>query len=251
MGVSRPQVRPPQDDAGRSTGAHLRCGARCPEKAVSTAPSSQNASFRHRSALTIPIAKVGRGGAIRLPVYHQCVTGSRSQPLQRHLVPMSLPDPQRASQSFVERAGEAWVRMQERTDALIDPLGRVAVERMSVVAGERILDVGCGCGQTLFELAELAGASGHVLGVDISPPMLERACERVAGRSTIALALGDAEVHASAPRAFDAVYSTKRSSTDFRSVRRHARWPTRRRHSRRARVGPARGARALRARAAS
>jgi SAM-dependent methyltransferase len=120
---------------------------------------------------------------------------------------MSLPDPLRASQSFLERAGEAWVRMEDRTDALIDPLGRMAIERLGVVAGERILDVGCGCGQTLLELAELAGPSGHVLGVDISPPMLERARERTAGRPTIALALGDAQVHTFAPGAFDAVYS--------------------------------------------
>jgi SAM-dependent methyltransferase len=120
---------------------------------------------------------------------------------------MSPPDPPRASQSFVEKAGEAWVRMQDRTDTLIDPLGRVAIERLGVVAGERILDVGCGCGQTLLQLADLAGPSGHVLGVDISPPMLERARERVAGRPTIALALGDAQAYSFAPGAFDAVYS--------------------------------------------
>src|SRR5262245_19307879 len=120
---------------------------------------------------------------------------------------MSPPDPPRASQSFVEKAGEAWVRMQDRTDALIEPLGRVAIERLGVVAGERILDVGCGCGQTLLQLAERAGPSGQVLGVDISPPMLECARERVAGQPTIALALGDAQVHAFAPGAFDAVFS--------------------------------------------
>lgn len=120
---------------------------------------------------------------------------------------MNTPDPPRASQSFVEKGGEAWVRMQDRTDALIDPLGRVAIERLGVVAGKRILDVGCGCGQTLLQLAELAGPSGHVLGVDISPPMLERARERIAGRPAIALALGDAQAYAFAPGAFDAVYS--------------------------------------------
>ena len=97
--------------------------------------------------------------------------------------------------------------MQARTDALIDPLGRVAIDRLGVAAGERVLDVGCGCGQTLLQLAELAGPSGHVLGVDISPPMLARAQERVAGRPTIALALGDAQTYAFAPGAFDAVYS--------------------------------------------
>jgi ubiquinone/menaquinone biosynthesis C-methylase UbiE len=120
---------------------------------------------------------------------------------------MSPPDPPRASQSFVEKGGEAWVRMQDRTDALIEPLGRIAIERLGVRAGERVLDVGCGCGQTLLQLAERAGPSGHVLGVDISPPMLARAGERAADSPTIALALGDAQVYAFAPAAFDAVYS--------------------------------------------
>ena len=97
--------------------------------------------------------------------------------------------------------------MQDRTDALIEPLGRIAIDRLGVAAGERILDVGCGCGQTLLQLAERAGPSGHVLGVDISPPMLGRAREVVVGQPTIALALGDAQVYAFAPEAFDAVYS--------------------------------------------
>jgi SAM-dependent methyltransferase len=116
-------------------------------------------------------------------------------------------DPPRASQSFVEKGGEAWARLQERTDALIDPLGRIAIDRLGVVTGERVLDVGCGCGQTLLQLAERAGPSGHVLGVDISPPMLGRARELVAGQPTIALALADAQTYAFAPGAFDAVFS--------------------------------------------
>ena len=120
---------------------------------------------------------------------------------------MSPPDPPRASQSFVEKGGEAWVRMQDRTDVLIDGLGRVAIERLGDVTGERILDVGCGCGQTLLQLADLAGPSGHVLGVDISPPMLARAGERAAGRTTIELALGDAQTYRFVSGAFDAVYS--------------------------------------------
>jgi len=120
---------------------------------------------------------------------------------------MSPPDPPRASQSFLEKAGDAWARLQHRTDALIDPLGRIAIERLGVAAGQRILDVGCGCGQTLLELADVAGPTGHVLGVDISPQLLGCARERTAGRSTIALALGDAQTYAFAPASFDAVFS--------------------------------------------
>lgn len=40
--------------------------------------------------------------------------------------------------------------------------------------GDRVLDIGCGAGQTTREAAQLA-VPGDVLGVDISPQMIERA----------------------------------------------------------------------------
>ncbi len=112
-----------------------------------------------------------------------------------------------SSQSFVEKAGLAWVRMQERTDALVDPLGRIAMDRLRVEPGERVLDVGCGCGQTVLQLAALSGGAGHVLGIDISPPMLARAQERLAQQPAISLALADAQTFAFASPSFDALYS--------------------------------------------
>ncbi len=44
--------------------------------------------------------------------------------------------------------------------------------------GERVLDVGCGCGTTTFMLAKAAGPTGNVTGVDISAPMLAVARSR-------------------------------------------------------------------------
>jgi SAM-dependent methyltransferase len=116
-------------------------------------------------------------------------------------------DPRRASQAFSEKAGLAWVRLQEQTDAQIDAFGRAAIAALGVAAGDRVVDVGCGCGQTLLELGDLVGAAGHVLGVDVSEPMLARARTRVADRATVALVRADAQTHAFAPGGFDAVYS--------------------------------------------
>jgi arsenite methyltransferase len=43
----------------------------------------------------------------------------------------------------------------------------------AVHAGERVLDVGCGCGLDAFVAATLVGPSGQVVGIDLTPEMLE------------------------------------------------------------------------------
>jgi ubiquinone/menaquinone biosynthesis C-methylase UbiE len=121
---------------------------------------------------------------------------------------MSAADaPVRADQAFRERAGEAWVLLQEQTDAQLDPFGRAAIEKLGLTSGARILDVGCGCGQTLLELAELAGPSGRVVGVDVSEPMLARARQRVVGHPGVELCNANAQTHPFAAADFDALFS--------------------------------------------
>jgi SAM-dependent methyltransferase len=110
---------------------------------------------------------------------------------------------------FGEQSGARWVALQAGTDQMLDPLGRDVLARLGPRAGERALDVGCGCGQTTLELAELVGTTGRVLGVDISEQMLERARERTveSGHRTIELVLADAAIHRFEPAAFDLVFS--------------------------------------------
>jgi SAM-dependent methyltransferase len=93
-------------------------------------------------------------------------------------------------------AGERWARRQEQTDTQLAPLGRLALERLRVAKGERALDVGCGAGQTVLQLAELVGEAGHVTGLDIAPALLNRARERAkeAGLGNAELVLGNAAV---------------------------------------------------------
>jgi SAM-dependent methyltransferase len=106
-------------------------------------------------------------------------------------------------------AGETWVAFQERLDRQIAPLGHTAMAALDPAADERLIDIGCGCGQTSLELAGEVGPDGAVLGVDISAPMLEVARRRAAeaGQANVRFAEADAQTHPFAGGGFDGVYS--------------------------------------------
>lgn len=113
-----------------------------------------------------------------------------------------------AERAWTEKAGDIWVRQRDRTDAQLGPLGLAVIEELAPRAGERVLDVGCGTGQTLLQLAERVGASGRVVGLDISEPMAAEAKSRIAqaGVSNVEIVLGNAASQ-SFDQPFDVVFS--------------------------------------------
>lgn len=109
-----------------------------------------------------------------------------------------------------EGAGPRWVALQERLDAQIGPLGAAMVARADVVAGQRVIDVGCGCGGTTLELAERVGPAGRVLAIDVSAPMLAHArvrAEAAGLADRIEWRLADAQTAALDEAGFDRVCS--------------------------------------------
>ncbi len=102
-----------------------------------------------------------------------------------------------------------WIELQDLIDRQIGPLGRRAMDRAGIATGERVVDVGCGCGQTTLELARRVGSEGSVLGADVSTPMLEqaRAAARAAAVTNARFEEADAQTHAFAPGAFDVLFS--------------------------------------------
>jgi SAM-dependent methyltransferase len=104
-------------------------------------------------------------------------------------------------------SGQRWTDLQDRQDRMLAPVSDVLIGRAKPAPGERILDVGCGCGATTLVFAEKVGASGQVLGIDISAPMLERARQRAPGGAPVGFQLADATVHPFAPATFDLLAS--------------------------------------------
>jgi SAM-dependent methyltransferase len=104
--------------------------------------------------------------------------------------------------------GCRWLERHEAIDRQIAPFGRRAMERANIRPGQCILDVGCGSGETILELARRVGKSGSVMGVDISHLLLERARDLAArsGLANVRFEQGDAQTFPFA-RDFDAVFS--------------------------------------------
>jgi SAM-dependent methyltransferase len=107
------------------------------------------------------------------------------------------------------QAGETWSRSQEHLDRQLAPLGAEALRALGAAPGERVLDIGCGCGETTMLLAERIGPSGAAVGVDISRPMLDVARARPvpSGAASPTFREADAQSDDLGAASFDAAFS--------------------------------------------
>ncbi|PCJ71873.1 MAG: hypothetical protein COA62_04740 [Rhodobiaceae bacterium] len=98
---------------------------------------------------------------------------------------------------------KGWVAGQESLDRSLGGATDKLLERAAIAAGERIIDIGCGTGQTSLIASEKVGADGAVLGVDISETMLAHARDRASAESlnNVAFQVGDAQTDALMPDA--------------------------------------------------
>jgi SAM-dependent methyltransferase len=103
--------------------------------------------------------------------------------------------------------GQRWTDRQAEQDVLLAPVTEALIDRAAARAGERIIDVGCGCGGTSIALAGRVAPTGFVLGIDISSPMLSRARQLAPKGAPVDFVLADATVYPFDPEYFDLLVS--------------------------------------------
>jgi ubiquinone/menaquinone biosynthesis C-methylase UbiE len=85
----------------------------------------------------------------------------------------AMPDRQRALINYRHLANN-----YDSTCSRIEALRRDAVRALDLQAGQTVFDIACGTGSTLPLLADGVGASGKVVGVELSPEMAAQARQR-------------------------------------------------------------------------
>lgn len=104
--------------------------------------------------------------------------------------------------------GAYWTDHEAQFDAAVRAYNVRFFVASDIEPHHRVLDIGCGCGETTREAARLAHR-GYALGIDLSRRMIERARARaqVEALTNVAFEQADAQVHAFPGHSFDAAIS--------------------------------------------
>jgi SAM-dependent methyltransferase len=102
--------------------------------------------------------------------------------------------------------GEYWAEHAEYFDRSIAPYHHELMTAAAIGERERVLDIGCGAGQTTVDAARAASA-GSAFGVDLSSGMLEVARRRARdqGVNNVTFEQADAQIHPFDVGAYDVV----------------------------------------------
>ncbi|MFI9812568.1 class I SAM-dependent methyltransferase [Saccharothrix variisporea] len=113
---------------------------------------------------------------------------------------------QQQAEAWNDWEGKLWADEPERYDAMMEAFTAPLFTAADLHAHHLVLDVGCGTGRTT-RLAARRAERGHVLGIDLSEPMLARARRDAADLTNIAFVQGDAQVHPFPQAHFDRIIS--------------------------------------------
>jgi SAM-dependent methyltransferase len=118
------------------------------------------------------------------------------------------PDNAEATEAWSGPLFEIFVKYRELTTGGLGAHGEAAIAANPPRPGDRVLDVGCGFGDTTRRLADLVGAEGSALGVDVSAPFIETARQEAEDEGAVNVEFQLADVQTlQLPQEFDYAYS--------------------------------------------
>lgn len=90
--------------------------------------------------------------------------------------------------------GERWLANYARFEGMIAPIGAGLLAAAAFAAGEQVIDVGCGAGETSLQVARLVAPGGTVTGLDVNAALIATCRERAraAGLANARFVVGDA-----------------------------------------------------------
>jgi SAM-dependent methyltransferase len=101
---------------------------------------------------------------------------------------------------------DVWIRYRDIVAEGVSAHGDAALASNPPREGDRVLDIGCGLGDTTRRLARIVGPGGHAHGVDVAERMIETAVAEAAGVENVSFAACDVE-HTRFAQTFDYAYS--------------------------------------------
>jgi SAM-dependent methyltransferase len=113
----------------------------------------------------------------------------------------------KAASTILEGGDRARADLADLIDRQMSPLGLAAIAALAPERSDTVLDVGCGAGETIMQLADRVGPSGRVIGVDPAPRVLSVARQRTAHLPQVRLLQQDAADLALLSQSLDRVFS--------------------------------------------
>ena len=118
------------------------------------------------------------------------------------------PDNVEATEAWSGPLFDLFVEYRDLTAAGLGAHGEAAMQLSPPRPGDRVLDLGCGFGETTLQLASLVGEEGSALGIDVSEPFIEAAQKEAeaAGIANVEFTVADVQT-LELPREFDYAYA--------------------------------------------
>jgi ubiquinone/menaquinone biosynthesis C-methylase UbiE len=106
-----------------------------------------------------------------------------------------------------EGIGKKWVEEDNSMNERLSILTKELFLRSNINRDDKILDIGCGGGQTTFEASEMVGENGYVIGADISKILLDLAKSKYANTKNLEFKYCDVQNYEFRENSFNKVIS--------------------------------------------